>query len=207
MPELSAGQKKMVFGQIFIIFVLPIILLYLNILPKEARVFILILACFLIYLIIKKEKYSLQDLSISVHTFKKYLIPYLSLMTLSVLAIIAYAEKLEMEPQPQWWTKPHFLFIFLIVSFLQEFAYRSFLTIKLKQVFSDRLGIVLINALLFTLLHIIYPIPQFMLPLAFIGGLVFSVIYMKYPNLFLISLTHSILNFIAVLHGFFVIHT
>ncbi|MES2416126.1 MAG: CPBP family intramembrane glutamic endopeptidase [Patescibacteria group bacterium] len=197
----------MVFGQIFLIFVLPIILLYLNILPKEARVFILILACLLIYAIIKKEKYTLQDLGISVHTFKKYLIPYLCLMTLSVIVIISYSERLEMEPQPQWWTKPHFLFLFLVVSFLQEFAYRSFLVLKLKQVFGDRLGIVLINALLFTLLHIIYPIPQVMLPLAFIGGLAFTVIYMKYPNLFLISLTHSVLNFVAVLHGFFVIYS
>lgn len=204
--EISTHKKQVVFLQIFFIFVVPIMLIYFNILPKEARVFILILVCLVIYGIIKKERYSPQELGISVHTFKKYLIPYLSLMTLSVLAVVAYAEKLEMEPQPNWWTQPHFLFLFLIVSFLQEFAYRSFLIPKLKQIFDDRLGIVIINALLFTLLHIIYPIPQLMLPLAFIGGLAFSVIYMKYPNLFLISLTHSVLNFVAVLHGFFVIH-
>lgn len=205
MNHLSREEKGKVALQIIGVFVVPVMLLYFNILPKDWRVLILFAISFLVYKIIEREKWSPESLGLTKHTFKKYLTPYLIFMITGVVAIWFFGEKTHMEVQAQWWTKPHFLFLFLVVSFLQEFAYRGFLIPLLKKFFSDRLGIVLINALLFTLLHIIYPIPQTMLPLAFIGGLAFAVIYMKYPNLWLVSIAHSVLNFVAVLHGFFVI--
>ncbi len=205
--EANLKEKRIILLQIVSIFVVPILLLYYNILSRGWRVSILILLCMFIAFIIHKEHWTLPSLGLSTHTFKKYLIPYLVFMVVGVTAIIFFADNFEMTPQSAWWTKPHFLFLFLIVSFLQEFAYRGFLIPKLKRVFSDRLGVVLINALIFTLLHIIYPIPQIMLPLAFAGGLALATIYMKYPNLLLISIAHSVLNFVAVLYGFFVIHS
>lgn len=199
-------EKRKVLFQIIGVFVLPIMLLYWNVIPKDYRIFILILCSIFMYYIIKKEKWSLQSLGLSTHSFRKYLIPYLLFTLIGVTGIIFFANNYEFEPQSSWWTKPHFIFLFIIVSFLQEFAYRGFLIPKMKNFFTDRLGIVLINALLFTMLHIIYPIPQIMLPLSFAGGLAFATIYMKYPDLLLISISHSILNFVAVLYGFFVIH-
>ena len=203
----ETNSKKIAFFQIVGIFVIPILLMYYNFISKGLRVYMLILMCFGIYWIMRKEKWTLPSIGLSTHTFKKYLIPYLIFMALGVTSIAMFADRFEMEPQSQWWTMPHFLILFIVVSVLQEFAYRAFLIPKLKVLFTDRLGIVLINALLFTLLHIIFPIPQIMLPMAFIGGLVFAVIYMKYPNLVLVSIAHSVLNFVAVLHGFFVIHS
>lgn len=205
--EATLQDKQIVLFQVIGIFIIPILLLYYNIFSKGLRVIILGIACICIGIIIHREKWTFPSLGLSTHTFKKYLIPYLLFICVGVTGILLFAENYEMEPQSDWWTKPHFLFLFLVVSFLQEFAYRGFLIPKLKKVFSDRLGVVLINALIFTLLHIIYPIPQLMLPLAFAGGLAFATIYMKYPNLVLISIAHSVLNFVAVLYGFFVIHS
>jgi len=205
MEHIGIEEKRKVAFQIIGIFIVPVMLLYFNILPTSWRVIVLFAICFLVYRIVEREKWSPKDLGLSRDTFKKYLFPYLGFIVTGVFGILYFAQKMNMETQHFWWTKPHFLFLFLVVSFLQEFAYRGFLIPLLKKFFTDRLGIVLINALLFTLIHIIYPIPQIMLPLAFIGGLTFAVIYMKYPNLWLISIAHSVLNFVAVLHGFFVI--
>lgn len=204
--EITIDDKQKALWQIIAIFIIPIMLIYYDIIPKDFRVIILTVMCTVIYLFIKKEKWSIHEIGLSNHTFKKYLMPYLIFMITGVFGIVLFADKFNMDPQPEWWTKPHFLFMFIIVSVFQEFAYRAFLIPKLKIVFSDNLGIVLINALLFTLLHIIFPFPQIMLPLAFSGGLVFAVIYIKYPNLVLVSIAHSVLNFVAVLYGFFVIH-
>ena len=54
-------------------------------------------------------------------------------------------------------------------------------------------------------LHSIFPNPTIGLPIAFIGGLGFALMYMKYPSLLLIIISHSIINFFVVLYGFFVI--
>ncbi len=208
MATISASkQKQIALFQIVGIFVVPILLIYFDIISKGLRIYMLVSMSVIIYLIMRKEKWTLHSIGLSTHTFKKYLIPYLVFMSIGVISIVMYADNFEMEPQNQWWTKTHFLVLFIIISALQEFAYRAFLIPKLKVLCTDRLGIVIINALLFTLLHIIFPIPQIMLPLAFIGGLAFSVMYMKYPNLVLVSIAHSVLNFVAVLHGFFVIHS
>jgi membrane protease YdiL (CAAX protease family) len=86
---------------------------------------------------------------------------------------------------------------------LQEIAYRGFLFPKLKELTNSWLVIIFVNTILFTILHAIYPMPGLMLPVAFISGLALAVMYRFYPNLILISLSHAILNFIAVLHGFF----
>lgn len=204
--KIILSKEQVALGQIFIVFVLPVLLIYYNIISKDFRMIILLVMSLFVYGVIRKEKWTNEMIGLSDNTFKKYFLPYIYIITIGTMAIIMYARSFDMDIQESWWTNPHFLFLFIVVSFLQEFTYRGFLIPKLKVVFTDQLGIVLINALLFTLLHIIFPVPQIMLPLAFIGGLAFSVLYMKYPNLILISIAHSVFNFIAVLHGFFTMH-
>lgn len=137
--EYTLREKRIVLQQVTSIFVVPILLLYYNILSKNLRVGVLVLMCVLIYAIVKKEKWARAPLGLSANTFKKYLIPYLAFMFVGVTGILLFAENYEMEPQSAWWTKPHFLFLFLVVSFLQEFAYRGFLIPKLQK---DRKSVV-----------------------------------------------------------------
>jgi len=51
------------------------------------------------------------------------------------------------------------------------------------------------NAVLFSLMHIIYLKAYVTLPLTFIAGIGLAWIYYKYPNLILISIAHTILKF------------
>lgn len=204
--EKGETNKGLVLGQIFVIFILPIVVLYFNLINKEWRVLVLLVACTLIYGIITKEGWQPKDWGLRFDTLRHTLIPYLAFTLVSVTFVIWFASKLDMRIETYWWLDRHFWFIFLLVSVLQEFAYRGFLIPLLQKIISDRLGIVFINALLFTLLHVIYPVPSVMLPLAFIGGLGFAMMYTKYPNIIWLSLSHAVINFVAVLYGFFVIY-
>ena len=142
-------------------------------------------------------------MGISKKTFRKALIPYLISTLIRAVEFVRLSGVLATNPNVVRWQHMHFIFLFLPVSLLQEIAYRGFLFPKLKELSSKWWVIIGANTVLFTFLHVIYPTPGIMLPVAFFSGLGLSVMYRYYPNLILISLSHAVLNFIAVLHGFF----
>lgn len=191
--------------QVVFIFVLPIVLLYFNIISKKYRIIILLAVCVAIYGIIKKEKWGKEDIGLKQGTFHLYFYKYIFITIVSLFGIIGYANLIGYTPQKLWWLNHHFWLIFILVSFLQEFAYRVFLITLLKRIFRNKYTVIVTNAFLFMLLHIIYPQLILFLPIAFLGGILFTYMYMKYPNLVLITCMHSILNFTAVLYGFFVL--
>lgn len=138
--------------------------------------------------------------------FKKFLVPYILFTIVGVIVISAFGEKTGHEEMSQWWLNDHLLYLFLIVSAFQEIAYRGYLIPALQKIVKSPALVLFFNALIFTYMHAIFPNPQINLPLAFVGGLGFAAIYMRYPNLFLIILSHAVLNFCAILFGFFTIH-
>jgi membrane protease YdiL (CAAX protease family) len=195
-------EKELVLYQIFFIFVLPIALLVFGIIPLEWRMLVLCVAMLFMYGIIQNEKISDSTMGISL-SFKKQLLPYLIFTLIGAIVFVKLSNFLSINPNIVWWQHAHFLFLFIPVSLLQEIAYRGFLFPKLKELTKSPLVIIFVNTILFTILHAIYPMPNLMLPVAFISGLALAVMYRFYPNLILISLSHAVLNFIAVLHGFF----
>ena len=191
--------------EIIFFFVVPIALLYFHILPVSSRIYVLLMFSMLIYGVIKKQKWTDAELGLTLKNIRKSIVPY-TIATLSALVvIIVVARKYFFHPASHWWTQPHFLFLFIVVSFFQEFAFRGFLMPLLKKVFPDTFTIVLVNALLFSGMHAIYTFPYIGLPFAFLGGLFFAMLYHKYPNLILVSISHSILNFAVVWFGLFTI--
>ncbi len=189
--------------EIFLIFVFPMILLFFGVIPLEYRLYVGIPVLSTILLIIKTESWSLKKIGIRIDNLKESLIPYVFFTILGVLFLLFLAKILGKNPLSSWWTHPHFQYFFIPVSIFQEFFYRSFLIPKLDSVSPSLVVSIMMNALLFTLLHIIFPNPFLMLPVAFVGGLAFTIMYKLYPNLILISIAHIILNFIAVLYCFF----
>jgi len=184
---------------------LPVFLLYFHILPINWRFILLAINSLVIYGIIRKEEWSFEEMGIRHDNFKKALPFYLSFVVVGVLALFLIDHKFNM---PDLETKKYIIhawIFFIPVSFFQEFAFRSFLIPMLKKLYSNKYLIIFLNAILFTLLHIIFPNLGIGLPIAFVSGIIFAWLYIKYPNLVLISLAHSVLNIIAVLLGFFVV--
>lgn len=205
-PQITNTERNTILYYLFFIFVLPIILLYFDIINKSWRMAVLTFCCVLIYGIIKKANWTKEELGLTVPNRKKFLLPYFVFILIGVFSTIVLAKALGAEVKSLWWHTPHFWFLFVFVSYLQEFAYRMFLIPELSRIFPDKLGIIVISGLLFALLHVVYPVPFALIVFMFIGGMALSFMYMKYKDFWLIGLAHSIFNFVAVLFGFFVIH-
>jgi membrane protease YdiL (CAAX protease family) len=199
-------DKELVLYQIFFIFILPIALLVFGIVPIAWRMLVLCVSMLFMYGVIQKEKITDETMGLSKYSFKKSIIPYLLFTLIGAFVFIKLSKVLDINPGIVWWQNIHFIFLFMPVSLLQEIAYRGFLFPKLKVLSQKWWVIIGANTVLFTFLHVIYPMPNLMLPIAFFSGLGLSIMYKYYPNLLLISFAHAILNFIAVLHGFFFFH-
>lgn len=198
-------DKVLVFTQIFFIFILPVFLIYFKVFTSfYFRFIFLLLGALFIYGIIRYEKWSYEDMGLRMDNFKKSFLPYLVFTLLGVLVIFltAYFFGIKNEPDRVFYIRT-FLF-FIPISFVQEFAFRSFLIPQLKKIHKNNYLVIFLNSLLFALIHIIYPDINIGVPLSFVGGIFFAYLYLKYPNLLLISISHSILNLTALLLGFFV---
>jgi len=199
-------SKKLIWAQIFVIFILPILLLYFDIIPIGLRVAVLAVSALFIYGIIRHEHWTYEDMGVRHDNFKKALPFYLffTVFGLAVLFLIYFKASMPKEIYTKLFYLKTFVF-FLPSCFFQEFAFRSFLIPRLKVLFNNSYYVVLFNALIFTLMHIIYFNLGVVLPLVFVAGILLAWLYVKYPNLILIALAHSILNLTAVLLGFFII--
>ena len=188
---------------LFFLFIVPIFIVYYQIIPFRYHRYVLFVFTILVIILTIKEKISLKNLGIYKNNPFKYYLPY-SLFTLAgVIFIYIVAEFIGREPL-DWDAEYLYVLLVIPISFCQEFIYRGYLMNKLKIFFKSAGIIILINTLLFTILHIIFKDLLVIIPLAIISGAAFSWFYYKYPNLLLISISHSVLNFTAVLlYGFF----
>ncbi|MFA6324849.1 MAG: type II CAAX endopeptidase family protein [Candidatus Paceibacterota bacterium] len=198
-------SKKIIWAQILLIFVLPIFLLYFKIVPSNWRIILLVLSSLFIYGIIRHEHWSYEEMGIRHDNIKRALPFYLLLIVIGLLSLFIIDSKINL---PDIDTKIFFIktFIFFLpISFFQEFIFRSFLIPRLRKLFNNNYSIIFLNTILFVFMHIIYSNWIIILPLLFVSGILFAWIYLKHPNLILISITHSVLNLTAMLLGFFIL--
>lgn len=199
-------SKKLMLVQIFLIFVLPVFLIYFNILPVSWRMILLGISALVIYGIIRKEEWSYEDMGLHHHNFNEAWWVYLSFTLLGVFVLFILHDIFNM---PDISSKTFIILtctFFIPISFFQEFVFRVFLMPRLKAIYKNDLFVIFINTILFTLMHIIYSGWVVILPLVFLSGILFAWLYLKYPNMVLVSITHAVLNITAVLLGFFVIN-
>lgn len=195
---------KLALLQILYIFVVPIVLIYTGILPVDFRVLLLFFVTLLTIGIMRHEKMTHEESGFT-NPWWKYWQWYLIVLIVGFVFTLYLSNFIPERNIIPIWRNTRLLTLFIPISILQEVLYRSFLMHKLRSLFSNMWTVILTNTFLFTLLHVIYPHKQIMLPFAFSAGIVFAYIYYKKPNIVLISILHAILNFTAVYLGFFVI--
>lgn len=207
MDTTNRHEKEVVWAQILYLFVVPILLLYYRIIPGEYRVVILLAVAILLYGIIKRAHWTYEDMAIR-KDFMKDIMPY-ALFTIAGVGFIVWLWRITPfaveRPSYEWWEDVRFLLLFIPISVLQEVIFRGILMKLLRHAFTNPLFIIVLNACLFTLIHIIYVHAVFILPMTFIAGIGFAWIYYVYPNLILASVSHTILNFTAMILGFFIV--
>jgi membrane protease YdiL (CAAX protease family) len=122
-----------------------------------------------------------------------------------VLFLVWLAAIVPHQPFLNWWKNLRFLLLFIPISVVQEIVFRGILMNMLERVFSSPIFIIAVNAAVFAFMHVIYLNSIFVLPMTFIAGVGFAWMYYKYKNLILISVSHTVLNFVAMILGFFII--
>jgi membrane protease YdiL (CAAX protease family) len=201
--QLLIDKKLITIAEIIFIFVLPVLLLKFGIIPLSLEFPALVVFSLIVLIVARKDRFSLNQLGIRADNFKEGIIPYFIFTVLGLIFIFLFAKLMGRSALTNIFQYTHFRYLFIPISFLQELAYRGYLVPKLQTIFTNKKYIFITNVFLFTYLHIFYFNLQIVLPLIFIGGIGFTYMYLRHPNLILIGISHSILNFMAVLFNFF----
>ncbi len=192
--------------QVILIFVLPVFLLYVKIIPFKYRLHVLFSIFLIVIAFVILEGITFSDLGIRFDNIDGHIFPYILFTILVSLAII-YLSKYVLKREHYihyWHDKKYHILIFIPLCFLQEFIFRGYLIPKLFEIFSSSLIVVFINAILFMFIHIIYSVKRMDLVLIFLEGFLLAMIYVFYPNLIFATIAHSIHNFIAIFFKFFI---
>jgi membrane protease YdiL (CAAX protease family) len=195
------------FAEIFLLFVSPVLLLYLEVVPLEKRFWLILFLLLYIVSVVFKEKWGVKELGFRTDNIKTAALPYLLFTTVGVVGIVILALFLGKNPVSNWWQKSHFLYGFLLLSFIQELGFRGFLIPRLKSIFNSPYLVIGVNGLLFAFIHVVFPNAVQLFPLGIVSGVSFATIYYYYPNLYLVTLSHAVMNFLAVLFCFFSFQT
>lgn len=149
------------------------------------------------------NRWPLKEIGARADNLKRAAVPYILFTLVGVVAIIIVARLLGKQPVAEWWSYSHFLYLFIPISFVQELAFRSYLMSKLQRLVSKPWVVIALNGFLFALMHIIYSDPLLLFPVGLAAGIGFAAMWYYYPNLWLITISHMVLNFTTTLHCFF----
>ncbi len=183
--------------ELMVLFFLPVVFIYFGIIPIEYRFYVILIGMFAVLGIVLFEKWSLKKLGIRMDNLKENLFFYLLISIGLIVGTIAVAQMAGGRVASSL-SHPRFLYGFFVLSFFQEFIFRSFLIPRLKELFRSPSLVIMVDGLLFGLIHIIFPNALMVFVLSSLLGTIYAWIYYYRPNLILITLSHAAVNFMAV---------
>ena len=145
---MNTYSKRLIALQTFLIFVLPVLLLYFKVVSKDWIFFFLSLGALAIYGIIHHEHWTHEEMGLRHDNFKKSFPIYFWFTVLSIGVLFLLSFELELASINARDVLFQKLLLFLPISFFQEFAFRSFLMHRLQLIFKNVSTIVFINAVL-----------------------------------------------------------
>ncbi|MEM6399158.1 MAG: CPBP family intramembrane glutamic endopeptidase [Cyanobacteria bacterium P01_D01_bin.116] len=197
--SINRERQKVVLIILFT-YILPVLLVYLQLIPFTWRFYLLILAAAAILIINLLYRFSPLELGFT----KKNLLSSLKAIALPTLgcALLMFGYYLlqgsRIDNSDYSWT--FYLFFVAISSPLQEFLYRGFLFNLFSTVKMRKWQQILLSAFLYSFVHLIYrDLPTLISTFAI--GIFWGYHYIKYRNLHSIIISHSLLGAIAILVG------
>ncbi|MBW4614103.1 MAG: CPBP family intramembrane metalloprotease [Desmonostoc vinosum HA7617-LM4] len=198
--KLVGKERQKVMLIVILAYILPVLLIYLNLIPFQARFYLLVLAAVAIFAIARLYRFSLVELGFT----KQRLGTALKAIALPTLASALLMFTYYMMQGPRIDNSAYkwifYLFFVGVSSPVQEFLYRGFLfsifsRVKLKIWFK-----IILSAILYSSVHLIYrDLPT--LISTFIIGIFWGYHYVKYRNLYSVIISHSLLGAIAIFFG------
>lgn len=191
-----------IFGEIIIIiglYVLPVILILVGIIPFGYRFITLGIVGLLIILSAILKKVSFSEVGFNQHNLipaLKNILPITVICTvLSILYYHFYGARIDNSGIPIYF----YVFYMLVSAPLQEFLYRSYIFYILSEAKLSRYFLI-ISPVLYALAHVIYnDIPTVILSL--IIGIYWAYHYTRFKNLYSIAFSHIVLGIVAIATG------
>lgn len=183
------------------VYYLPPILLWLGVIPFSLRFYVLVVMALLVVIYAFVRKVSLRELGLRRDTLGgSCLWNGLVSIVLVMLMIGAYQAGWIRKPTiPSW--NLFFVFYVFVSSPSQEFLFRSNMFAEL-----NRSGIrtavwqILISSVTYSFMHVFYN-DAITLGITLLMGIVWGLIYRKYPNFWGVAFSHAVLGVVSILVG------
>lgn len=205
-PSLGARKyKRALLCEFLLISIVPVVLLWTKVF-SPAAIFIVLSTVFItVFCIvvwrINKNVWTWKEIGFRTDNITKQSLLHYVIATMSgaIALCLAWTYTSNMIGFPMQTV----LLYSLIGSMFQEFLYRSYLMRLGKELFIHQQVNFVVNVVLFTGMHFFYDKNLITMMLIFCGGVLFTGLYQRYPNFYLISSAHIVLNLVAVMTGMF----
>lgn len=180
---------------------LPIVLLWTGILPFAWRFYVLAAVLVGFILLSLHRGYGLRNLGFTTLHLGDSLRANLLFCGIGSLGLLAAYQADLLMPYRQQGLACSYAFYMLFLGPVQEVIFRGILFAEMRrQGITEPRVVVTISTLSFCFLHLIYNHPP-MLLITLISGLVWSLLYLRWRNIWGISLSHSVLGALAMYLG------
>lgn len=199
--RLTSGSVTRLLLFLAIVYYLPPILLWLRIIPFSLRFHILVGMTFVVAVYAYVRKFSLSELGFRKDTLKDSLLwNGLLSIVLVVIMLLAYQAGWIRKPTVPSWTL-FFVFYVFVSSPSQEFLFRSMTFAELNRCgVTSGIWQILITAITYSFIHVFYN-DIITLGVTLFMGIIWGIIYRKYPNVWGVALSHAVLGVVSILVG------
>lgn len=200
----APGRRALIAAQVAALYVLPNLLLATGAVPAAYRFWVFGVGMAIPLLEMLLGRWSPRRLGFRADTLVPYLLPYVLFTTILTVGLLVLARLLGKIPagHPLDWWSPSLTATIVALSFFQEICFRGYLWQKLNVVLDGAMSKIIVNALLFSWLHVFYPDPLFSMAITFVAGLGFAAMFNSFPNMWLVSASHAVLNRVSTLYCF-----
>jgi membrane protease YdiL (CAAX protease family) len=198
----SPGERlTTLFLLLALVYYLPPILLWLHVIPFALRFHILVAMTLVMAIVVLVGKFSLTELGFRKDTLKGSVVwnGVLSATFVGIMLFTYRAGWIRTPTIPSW--NLFFVFYVFVSSPCQEFLFRSamFAELNRSRVTGGALQI-LVSAVTYSFMHAFYN-DIITLSVTLFMGIVWGIIYRKYPNVWGVALSHAVLGVVSILVG------
>jgi membrane protease YdiL (CAAX protease family) len=180
---------------------LPIVLIWLGVIPFAYRFHVLaaVLCNFVLYGLCRRYRFS--ELGLTLQGSRNSLLANALFCAVGCLGLYLVQKAGLLMPREHSYSLTSFLLYILFLAPVQEFIFRGILFAEMQRCrIVDPCIVLLVSTVTFSFLHIIYGHPPLLL-ITFVGGLVWGILYLRWPSLLGVSMSHALLGAFAMFLG------
>jgi hypothetical protein len=180
---------------------LPILLIWFDVIPFTFRFHVLAAVLFTFVLFGLYRGYGLNEVGITLNHLRKSMLANTLFCAAGGLGVyLVFLGGFQM-PREHSHSLTSFLLYIAVLAPVQEFIFRGIMFAEMKRCrIADPRIMLLISTVSFSFLHIIYDYPPLLL-ITFISGLAWGMMYLRWPSLLGISISHALLGAFAMFLG------